>query len=51
MERLIKAAEINRLVFGSPLLKLRSNSITRQEVLDMLYNKSRNKKTLIRKAI
>ena len=49
MERLIKAAEINRLVFGSPSLQLGSNTITRQEVSDALYNNSEIRKRLSEK--
>lgn len=49
MERLIKAAGINRLVFGSPSLKLRSNIITRQEVSDALYNNPEIRKRLSEK--
>ena len=49
MKRLIKAAEINKLVFGSSSLQLGSNTITRQEVSDALYNNPEIRKRLSEK--
>jgi hypothetical protein len=38
MNRLMTAAEINKLVFGSPSLQLGDDIITRQEVVKAIFN-------------